>query len=244
MSLVEALVFDLFGTLVPEFPLRAWEGMFEGMGRVLRTDPAAFRRSWDETVVERQTGGFPDVEANLREICRRLGVSPSDAEVSDALAVRGALYAEWFRPQPGAVETLMWLRGHGYPTALVSMCAPDAPAMWRASPMGDLVDVLVFSCEVGLRKPDPAIYLAAAEGLGLEPAACLYVGDGSYRELSGAAAVGMTPIRIVDPAEDGEMLRPDRDAWEGPEIRSVAEVLDLLEGGFKRAPGPCRAPRP
>ena len=50
----------------------------------------------------------------------------------------------------------------------------------------------VFSSEVGLRKPGyPAIYLAASEGLGVSPQACLYCGDGAYGELTGAATVGM-----------------------------------------------------
>jgi putative hydrolase of the HAD superfamily len=109
------------------------------------------------------------------------------------------------------------------------MCAPDTPALWHASPLGGSIDVLVFSSEVGLRKPGAAIYLAATERLGVEPGACLYVGDGSYRELSGAAAVGMTPVRIVDPAEGEAVLRPDRDHWQGTAIRSLAEVRTLLE---------------
>lgn len=230
MKRIRAVVFDLFGTLVPEFPLPVWVGMFEGMAAALGADAGAFRRAWEDTVLQRQTGRFPHVGANLREICGRLGLSPSDGRIADALEVRAALYRTWFRPQPGAVETLRWLRERGYGTALVSMCAPDAPALWATSPLGGLVDVLVFSCEVGLRKPDPAIYLAASDPLGLAPSECLYVGDGSYRELSGAEAVGMTPVRIVDPAEEAEMLRPDRDDWVGREIRSVDEVPGLLEG--------------
>lgn len=229
MTRFRAIVLDLFGTLVPEFPLSVWAGMIEGMAAAVGADIAAFRRGWEDTVVERQTGGFPDVASNVREICRRLDLRPSNARVADALEVRAALYRTWFRPQPGAVDLLRWLHERGYRSALVSMCAPDAPALWAASPLGGLVDVLVFSCEVGLRKPDPAIYLAASDRLGVTPADCLYVGDGSYRELSGAAAVGMTPVRIVDPSEEAEMLGFDRDDWLGREIRSLLEVRAVLE---------------
>lgn len=229
MSRVRAVVFDLFGTLVPEFPLSVWDEMLRAMAAALGVDPATFREAWDGTVVERQTGRLPDVAANLREICRRLGVEPSQEAMRGALAVREARYRTWFRPQPGAVEILRWLRERRYATALVSMCAPDAPALWAASPLGGRVDVLVFSCEVGLRKPDPAIYLAAAEGLGVDPTECLYVGDGSYRELSGAAAVGMAPVRIVDPSEDAAVLRPDLDDWRGTRISSLPELRALVE---------------
>ena len=227
---VRAVVFDLFGTLVPEFPLPEWDAMFRAMAVALDADPVDFRREWDQTVVERQTGVFRDIEENVRAICRRLGVVPTEDAVARALEIRAELYGRRFQPQPGAVETLSWLRDHGFRTALVSQCTPDTPALWHASPMADLIEVLVFSSEVGLRKPDPAIYLAATEPLGVDPTACLYVGDGSYRELSGAAAVGMTPVRIVDRSEPDAVLRPDRDDWEGTTIDSLNEVIALLEG--------------
>ncbi len=228
MTRFEAVVFDLYGTLVPEFPLARWDAMFEGMAAALGADPGAFRGAYEETIVERQTGMFRGMRENIRAICGRIALEPSTEALEQALDVRASMYRDLFRPQPGAVETLGWLRDRGHRTALVSMCAPDTPALWHASPLGGLVDVHVFSSEVGLRKPDPAIYLAASDGLGVDPTGCLYVGDGSNRELSGAAAVGMTPIRIVDPAEDGAVLRPDRDDWRGPEIRSLAEVPSLL----------------
>ena len=63
--------------------------------------------------------------------------------------------------------------------ALISMCAPDTPELWRAGPLAGYVDVEVFSSEVGLRKPQPEIYLLECERLGVEPGACLYVGDGA-----------------------------------------------------------------
>jgi hypothetical protein len=41
----------------------------------------------------------------------------------------------------------------------------------------------------------------------------------------------MTPVRIADPDEGTEMLRPDVDDWRGPEIRSLLEIRGLLEAG-------------
>ena len=138
------------------------------------------------------------------------------------------MYRKWFVPRPGAEEVLARLRADRRPLALVSQCAPDAPTMWRASPLCGSVDVEVFSCETGLRKPDPEIYLRATDGLGVPPASCLYVGDGSYGELSGAAAVGMHPVRISDPDEQAEMLRPEPDDWTGPTIGSLLEIPEVI----------------
>ena len=126
------------------------------------------------------------------------------------------------------------------PTALVSMCASDTPPLWRASPLGGMVDVEVFSCEVGLRKPEPEIYLAACERLGVEPTRCFYIGDGAYAELTGASAVGMHAVLIRDPEEVyGEALRPEAEPWTGPRIDDLREISALVfdAGGNEPAAG-------
>ena len=141
------------------------------------------------------------------------------------------MYARHFRERPAALETLSELKARGYPLALISMCAPDTPALWRARPLSAFVDVEVFSSEVGLRKPDPEIYLLASEELGVEPSACLYVGDGAYGELTGAANVGMHPVLIRDPSEPPDhALRPESEDWDGDRIGSLGDVLAFLDG--------------
>jgi putative hydrolase of the HAD superfamily len=103
--------------------------------------------------------------------------------------------------------------------------------MWRASSLAPFVDVEVFSSEVGLRKPDAAIYRYASDRLGVEPDACVYCGDGAYGELAGAQAVGMTAYLIVDPTVDVEaMLTPEREDWNGAQVTDLRELLALLPG--------------
>ncbi|HET9248714.1 MAG TPA: HAD-IA family hydrolase [Actinomycetota bacterium] len=230
VSGIEAVVFDLFGTLVYEFPKAEWDAWLEESAAVAEADVDAFRAAWQATAIERQTGRLGDVEENLRTVAARAGAWPTDAQLTEILDGRAAMYRKWFVPRPGAEEVLAALRADGYRLALVSMCAPDAPAMWRGSPLGGAVDVEVFSCDVGLRKPDAEIYLLAAERLGVAPQACLYVGDGSYGELSGAAAVGMRPVLIRDPEEEAEMLRPEAEDWDGATIDDLRRIPDLLRG--------------
>jgi len=57
----------------------------------------------------------------------------------------------------------------------------------------DLFDTVVCSAEVGLAKPDPAIYRLTAEQLGLEPAACVFVDD-HEPNVQAARDVGMAAI--------------------------------------------------
>jgi putative hydrolase of the HAD superfamily len=225
----DAVVFDLFGTLVPEFPRDRFHGALAAGAALLGVDPEGFRREWEATALERQMGVLPTVDANVREILRRLGSTAAEDAVRAALVPRSELYRELFAPKLDAVRTLAQLRARGYRLGLISMCSPDTPALWRSSPLAGSVDVEVFSCEVGLRKPDPKIYRACTDRLGTDPSRCLYVGDGAYGELTGAAAIGMHPVLIRHPGEeDGVVLRPESEPWDGRAVGSLPEVLELV----------------
>ena len=57
----------------------------------------------------------------------------------------------------------------------------------------EMFDVVVISGEVGMRKPEPAIYLHTAELLGLPPSACVFVDDLAHN-IEAAVAVGMVGV--------------------------------------------------
>jgi putative hydrolase of the HAD superfamily len=228
----DAVVFDLFGTLVPEFSRMDFFQAVRAAADRLGCDREAFEREWSRTAMLRQTGAYPGgMEENARAIVASLGgAEPTAHAVAEALAPRDELYDRWFHPRDGALETLREVKTRGYPVALVSMCAPDTPERWRASDMAPFVDVTVFSSETGLRKPNAEIYLAACDGLGVEPDRCVYCGDGAYGELSGAVAVGMTAYLIRPPdldVDDALTPEPEED-WRGPSIADLRELLDLL----------------
>jgi putative hydrolase of the HAD superfamily len=227
-----AVAFDLFGTLVPEYTKQEFYATVDAIADAVRADRAAFREAWIATAPQRQTGGFATIADNVVAVCSELRLRADANAIERGLVPRAQMYARWFHPREGALETLETLRARGYPLALVSMCAPDTPALWRATEMAPLVDVTVFSCEAGVRKPEPEIYRLATDRLGVEPTACVYVGDGAYGEMTGAATVGMHPYLLVDPSIDdpGAMLTPQRDAWDGPTISHLTELLAFLPG--------------
>jgi putative hydrolase of the HAD superfamily len=227
---IRAVIFDLYGTLVPEFPAEDFYASVDHMASVLGAETGAVRDEWNRTAPLRQSGAFTTMEDNVRAICAAIGVSaPSDADVEAALAPRAEMYERWFHPRPGAVETLTELRTRRFPIGMISMCAPDTPAMWLASPFAGLVDVEVFSSQVGLRKPDPEIYRYAYERLGVEPTECLYCGDGGYRELTGAAELGMTAVEIRDPSIDiATKLHLEGEDWTGARVGDLRELLAMV----------------
>ena len=62
-----------------------------------------------------------------------------------------------------------------------------------------LFHVIIRSSEVGLRKPDPRIYLMACDALGVQPDQCVFLDDiGS--NLKPARSLGMQTIKVMDPA--------------------------------------------
>jgi epoxide hydrolase-like predicted phosphatase len=88
------------------------------------------------------------------------------------------------------IDVVRRVRSAGVRTGLVSNSwGFDYPRQgW-----GSLFDAVVISAEVGVRKPDPEIYLLAADRLGVSPATCVYVDDLEVNA-RGAAAVGMVGI--------------------------------------------------
>ncbi|MEV4756359.1 HAD-IA family hydrolase [Micromonospora sp. NPDC049559] len=97
------------------------------------------------------------------------------------------------------LDVLDALRADGHPLALVSNATSDTAEAWPDGPLARRFDVAVFSCEVGLAKPDPAIYRAAADRLGADPAGCVFVGDGADGELAGAADAYPNPVAGARP---------------------------------------------
>lgn len=114
-------------------------------------------------------------------------------------------------------------------TALISDCTHELPAFLPSLPVAPLLDAQIFSVELGVCKPDPEIYLAACHRLGVAPTDCLYVGDGGSHELTGAAAVGMTPVRLTAPDLANHLVFDADTHFAGRTISSLTDVLTLLD---------------
>ncbi|MFH8787840.1 HAD family hydrolase [Streptomyces roseoverticillatus] len=129
-------------------------------------------------------------------------------EVYDALYERHKEPAAW-RPYADACGVLGELRRRGVRTAVVSNVGWDLRPVFRAHGLDTWVDAYVLSFEHGVQKPDPQLFLAACQALGLTPGEVLMVGD-DRRADGGAAALGCA-VHLVDhlPVEERPAgLRP------------------------------------
>lgn len=92
------------------------------------------------------------------------------------------------------VDAMSVARDKGLRTALMSNVDELPPS---ADKWIDLFDTIVLSGEVGVAKPDPVIYLLAADRLRLTPEQCVFVDDLRSNVL-GAAATGMVGVHHTD----------------------------------------------
>lgn len=134
-------------------------------------------------------------------------------ELAHTLYERHMMPAAW-RPYPDTGTTLRELRERGIPVAVVSNIGWDLRPVFRAHGLDELVDTYLLSFELGTQKPDPGIFRAACDRLGLAPCEVLMVGDDRTAD-GGAGALGC-PVHFVDhlPADQ----RP----------AGLAPVLDLV----------------
>ncbi len=122
------------------------------------------------------------------------GKPPGDLQ--QLIAADAALLQAHARVYDDVLPFLLRAREGGVRTAFVSNCAPNAGPLLKILGMSDLVDTVVLSCEVGSVKPEPAIFTAALDRLGICARDALMVDDQSHY-LAGAAELGMA-THLVD----------------------------------------------
>jgi putative hydrolase of the HAD superfamily len=226
----QAVIFDLFGTLVDSFSIVDYTSVLREISSILKIPHDDFIKLWNETSGRRATGGFHTLEENLAYICRELNISVTGSQMNLARWVKFDYVALALTPRPNAIEVLSYLKSAGYKTALVSNCSAEPPVIWPHTPFAPFFDVTVFSSVAGIQKPDPRIFLMAAEQLGVKPRGCLYIGDDSSDELNGALGVGMRPVLVRNPNESADTHLNDwENKWQGEAITSLFEIPDLLK---------------
>jgi putative hydrolase of the HAD superfamily len=93
---------------------------------------------------------------------------------------------------PGAAELLAELRSRGVRLALVTNGTSDLQRRKLAvAGLDEYFDAVVASCDIGIGKPDPAIFAAALDALGVGASEAVMVGNDRERDIEGAAAAGI-----------------------------------------------------
>jgi putative hydrolase of the HAD superfamily len=197
LRLPKAILFDLFHTLVC-VPPPAVAGEIS-VPEILGVPSDEWqRRYYDEDIFGRCLGHVRDSFEAMRLVTHSIDSTVDERKISEAVASRRRRFeAGLVNVEEPILAALDQLRGAGIRTAIVSDAGADDVESWPHSPLRSRFDVTVFSYEIGLRKPDPRIYLHALSAVGVSPQEAMFVGDGGSQEHAGARALGITAVLVT-----------------------------------------------
>ncbi len=223
-----AVIFDLFGTLVNSFTRREYDQVNAQMAAAVRVPYAEFWQLMGETYQDGCLGRYSAYEDLVSDVCCRADVQTDTAQITQAANFHYEFIANAIVPEPEVLEALDKLKKTGYRLGLISDCGPSVPLLFPQSPLARFIDVTVFSCEERIKKPSSAIYHRTCQRLQIEPQECIYVGDGSSQELTGAAAIGMQPVlKRTDLRDVYDSHRPEVETWRGLAVDEIKEILEI-----------------
>jgi putative hydrolase of the HAD superfamily len=194
---VEAVLFDLYDTLVwTEWPL-----LRERLASSLGITPRDVMRGFIETREARGVGAFGSAEGDLTAVFRAAGASPTEDQIGELARLEiESLTGGGVHLFDDALPVLRELRRRGIATAIISNCDHSTRPIVDALGLEAEVDGVVLSFEVGVLKPDPAIFLVALERVGAQASEATFVDD-QPGYLDGAAALGMRTLQILRPSD-------------------------------------------
>lgn len=216
---IQAITIDFWGTLLFDGPgsdnrykrrrMADFEKILAGVG--VTVSAATLDRAYEDsaTALGHIWSARRDVpvEGHISAILDAI-----DGELAGRLSAdtKAALVDAYARPAllvPPAVDTgargaLETLRSHGYTLAVVSntMRTPGATLRKLLEKFRLLACFThtTFSDEVGVRKPDPAIFALTLKAIGAEPQHSVHVGDDAILDVEGARAAGLRAIQVTN----------------------------------------------
>jgi epoxide hydrolase-like predicted phosphatase len=108
------------------------------------------------------------------------------------------VYFEALHPNQPMLDLMRELRDRGLRTAILTNNVREWEELWRSKlPLDEIFEVIVDSGWVGMRKPQPEIYLMTLDRLGdgLRPSECLFVDD-NEQNVQAARELGMTAVHF------------------------------------------------
>ncbi len=195
---IKAVIFDLDGTLfdrekaqirVVDLFVQQFPHIFHGLD--MQHIVAAFLESEQLTNDDWHAGKPVLAMRNKRSklFLGLLGIKEDYAEAITEIYIQR--YPTMNIPVAGAVAVVKELKGT-FRLGVVSNGFPDAQyKKIEAIGLDSMISCVLLSEELGIRKPDPRIFLRAAQVLDVHPDECLFVGDSYSNDVVGAKSAGM-----------------------------------------------------
>lgn len=226
MTGIRAVCFDLFFTLAdPQCDLEHTESDPLGV-----TPEEWGRACWNDPLGSERGLGLVKTDRELIErACACLKKPVTEEQKEQARLAKNARMRKAVTDiAPEITETVRSLHERGYKIGLISNADVCDRMYWDESPLAPYFDDVIFSCDVGMLKPDPEIYRLSLDRLGVNPEEAVFVGDGGSCEHKGAKGVGMRTVCVQHlisyNGKNGTKIRKSADTV----IKRFQELLQIL----------------
>lgn len=195
---IQAITFDVGGTLIDPWPSvgHVYAKAAEQHG-VRGLSPhalnASFLSAWQ--ALGGQAESKEDWATVVQATFDGLGPFPQPSVLFETLYARFAEPNAW-RVFDDVRPTLDALRNKNVRLGVLSNWDERLRPLLHGLGLADCFEVIVVSCEVGYRKPEPEIFRHTAQAFGLVPARMLHVGDSREHDVEGALRAGMQAAGI------------------------------------------------
>jgi HAD superfamily hydrolase (TIGR01549 family) len=215
---LRAVLFDAGNTLVFLDYARMARGVGDALGIPLSGDQLAFHAAEAAHAMERAGTDQERATAYLEALFLLSGVPPERmGQVREALVELHRERHLWCSVPEKTRDALARLKAAGLRLGVVSNSEGRVHQALEAAQLRDYFDVVIDSGLIGIEKPDPRIFQAALQELGIGPEEALYVGDLYDVDILGARSAGIEAVLL------GSLNDPAR------QCRTTASINDLAE---------------
>jgi HAD superfamily hydrolase (TIGR01509 family) len=198
-ELHDAVLLDLYDTIVWSEWFRLRDAIAARIGDEM--EAVRLQKAFEQTRPARGVGTFGSVEGDMAAVLEAAAVPYDPALVDELVELESTHLANGVHLYDDAFPVLASLRERGVKTALVSNCSHSTRPVVERLGLDSAFDRVVLSFEVHAMKPEPAIYRAALEQLGVPPGRAVFVDD-QPPYCDGATATGMDARLILRANED------------------------------------------
>ncbi len=125
----------------------------------------------------------------------------------------------------GCAAVLKALKARGYRLGVIANQIPGTAERLKAWGILQFFDVIAPSAELGVAKPDPAIFLLALHAAGCRPEKAVMIGDRIDNDILPAQALGMKAVRVL--TGPAAVYRPADDPSDAV-VCSLSELIELF----------------
>lgn len=130
-------------------------------------------------------------EAFIKDLNKEININDHELPI-----IKKIIDPKHYEKFPETDEVLRLLKDSGLKIILATNAPPASKKAFDNLGLPDYFDKTVFSCDIGILKPDKQIFTYAISGFGIDPGEALMVGDSLEKDVKGAISAGLDGILI------------------------------------------------